>query len=116
MMRCAEKYLKDHADPAAIEFYLCGPPAMVRAAAKMLDELGVPHAKSPSTNFDMKLKLVRHLWGVDQQRGLEPFLPRWREVGYEALEVSWRYVTDQEAFLRISRSEPVRLDTPDLHK
>ncbi|HTV42268.1 MAG TPA: hypothetical protein VMF08_16985 [Candidatus Sulfotelmatobacter sp.] len=48
----------------------------------------------------MKLKLVRHLWGVDQQRGLEPFLQRWREVGYEALEVSWRSVADQPAFIR----------------
>jgi hypothetical protein len=60
-------------------------------------------AKSLSTNFDMKLKLVRHLWGVDQERGLESFLPRWREVGYQALEVSWRYVADQPAFLRFLR-------------
>jgi Na+-transporting NADH:ubiquinone oxidoreductase subunit F len=37
-----ENYLKDHAAPAAIEFYLCGPPVMVRAAAKMLDDLNVP--------------------------------------------------------------------------
>jgi Na+-transporting NADH:ubiquinone oxidoreductase subunit F len=36
------KYLKDHVAPAAIEYYLCGPPAMVRATTKMLDELGVP--------------------------------------------------------------------------
>ena len=48
----------------------------------------------------MKLKLVRHLWGVDQQCGLESYLARWREVGYEALEVSWQFVTDHTAFLR----------------
>lgn len=48
----------------------------------------------------MKLKLVRHLWGVNLQHGLETFLPRWRDVGYEALEVSWRFVPDQPAFIR----------------
>jgi hypothetical protein len=57
-----------------------------------------PDAKSPATNFEMKLKLVRHLWGVDQQHGLELYLSRWREVGYEALEVSWRFVADQTGF------------------
>ena len=29
----------------------------------------------------MKLTLVRHLWGVDHTHGLEPYLPRWRDVG-----------------------------------
>jgi len=48
----------------------------------------------------MKLKLVRHLWGVDQQRGLEAFLSDWRDVGYEALEVSWQFVADKTGFLR----------------
>ena len=51
-------------------------------------------------NSDMKLKLVRHLWGVDQTHGLQHYLPRWREVGYEALEVSIRYVLDRQMFLR----------------
>jgi len=43
----------------------------------------------------MKLKLVRHLWGVDGSRGYEQYLPRWREVGYEAIEFSIRFVTDR---------------------
>jgi hypothetical protein len=59
-----------------------------------------PGAKLHATNFDMKLKLVRHLWGVDQQFGLEPFLPRWRDVGYEALEASWQFAADKTGFLR----------------
>jgi Na+-transporting NADH:ubiquinone oxidoreductase subunit F len=34
-------YLKDHPDPAEIEYYLCGPPMMIDAVMKMLDSLGV---------------------------------------------------------------------------
>lgn len=34
-------YLKDHADPSEIEFYLCGPPMMLAAVNKMLFDLGV---------------------------------------------------------------------------
>jgi Na+-transporting NADH:ubiquinone oxidoreductase subunit F len=34
-------YLASHADPKAVEFYLCGPPMMIRACTKMLAELGV---------------------------------------------------------------------------
>jgi hypothetical protein len=49
----------------------------------------------------MKLKLVRHLWGVDLTNGLQQYLPRWREVGYEALEVSIRFVPDREVFLSL---------------
>jgi hypothetical protein len=49
----------------------------------------------------MKLKLVRHLWGVDGTRGYDHYLPRWREVGYEALEISLRLVPDRPAFLRL---------------
>jgi Na(+)-translocating NADH:ubiquinone oxidoreductase F subunit len=37
-----EQYLADHEKPRAIEFYLCGPPAMIKACTKMLAELGVP--------------------------------------------------------------------------
>ena len=47
----------------------------------------------------MKLKLVRHLWGVNQTHGLQQFLPGWREAGYEALETSIRLVPDRQAFL-----------------
>lgn len=49
----------------------------------------------------MKLALVRHLWGVDQTPGLDQYLPRWRKVGYEAIEVSWRFVADRPAFFRL---------------
>jgi Na(+)-translocating NADH:ubiquinone oxidoreductase F subunit len=37
-----DHYLRKHADPAAVEFYLCGPPMMIRACTRMLDDLGVP--------------------------------------------------------------------------
>lgn len=47
----------------------------------------------------MKLQLVRHLWGVDLSRPLEYYLPNWRQVGYEALEVSLNLVPDPNAFL-----------------
>ena len=36
-----DEYLKDHPDPAEIEYYLCGPPLMLDAVQKMLDSLGV---------------------------------------------------------------------------
>lgn len=48
----------------------------------------------------MKLQLVRHLWGVNQAHGLSHYLPRWRQVGYEAVEVSLRKVPDRAVFLR----------------
>ena len=34
-------YLEKHPNPKAIEFYLCGPPMMIKACTKMLDNLGV---------------------------------------------------------------------------
>ena len=34
-------YLKDHPAPEACEYYLCGPPLMIRAVLNMLDGLGV---------------------------------------------------------------------------
>ena len=37
-----DNYLKDHEEPEEIEYYLCGPPAMVDAVQEMLDSLGVP--------------------------------------------------------------------------
>ncbi|MEM1432853.1 MAG: NADH:ubiquinone reductase (Na(+)-transporting) subunit F [Pseudomonadota bacterium] len=36
-----EEYLKDHPAPEDCEYYLCGPPPMVAAVLKMLDDLGV---------------------------------------------------------------------------
>ena len=35
------QYLRDHPNPSAIEFYLCGPPMMIKACTKMLADLGV---------------------------------------------------------------------------
>ncbi len=36
-----DNYLKNHADPTEIEFYLCGPPPMIDAVIQLLDDLGV---------------------------------------------------------------------------
>ncbi len=36
-----EQYLQDHPAPEDIEYYLCGPPAMMSACFRMLDSLGV---------------------------------------------------------------------------
>ena len=36
-----EKYLSHHGHPKAVEFYLCGPPMMIKACTKMLVDLGV---------------------------------------------------------------------------
>ncbi|MDH3740439.1 MAG: NADH:ubiquinone reductase (Na(+)-transporting) subunit F [Hyphomicrobiales bacterium] len=36
-----EEYLKDHPAPETCEYYVCGPPMMLRAVLKMLDNLGV---------------------------------------------------------------------------
>jgi Na+-transporting NADH:ubiquinone oxidoreductase subunit F len=35
-------HLKAHPDPAACEYYLCGPPLMIEAVRALLDRLGVP--------------------------------------------------------------------------
>ena len=36
-----DNYLKNHLSPKSIEFYLCGPPMMIKACSKMLLELEV---------------------------------------------------------------------------
>ena len=36
-----EKYLKDHPAPEDCEYYMCGPPMMIAAVNRMLDDLGV---------------------------------------------------------------------------
>ena len=36
-----DNYLKDHSAPEDCEYYLCGPPMMISAVTKMLDDLGV---------------------------------------------------------------------------
>ena len=44
-----ERYLKDHAAPEECEYYLCGPPMMLRATLRLLERLGVARE---SISFD----------------------------------------------------------------
>jgi Na(+)-translocating NADH:ubiquinone oxidoreductase F subunit len=37
-----EQYLRDHPNPEAVEYYLCGPPMMIKACNRMLGSIGVP--------------------------------------------------------------------------
>ncbi len=37
-----EHHLRSHANPKAVEYYLCGPPMMIKACTHMLAALGVP--------------------------------------------------------------------------
>jgi Na+-transporting NADH:ubiquinone oxidoreductase subunit F len=37
-----DPYLSTHENAAAAEFYVCGPPQMIKACTKMLANLGVP--------------------------------------------------------------------------
>ena len=37
-----EKCLRDHPNPQGMEFYLCGPPMMIKACTRMLADIGVP--------------------------------------------------------------------------
>jgi Na+-transporting NADH:ubiquinone oxidoreductase subunit F len=37
-----DNYLGGHANPTAVEYYLCGPPMMIKACTKVLADLGVP--------------------------------------------------------------------------
>lgn len=36
-----EQYLRQHPNPTAVEYYLCGPPMMIKACTRMLADLGV---------------------------------------------------------------------------
>ncbi len=36
-----DNYLKDHQSPEDVEYYICGPPLMLKACLEMLDDLGV---------------------------------------------------------------------------
>ena len=56
----------------------------------------------------MNITLVRHLWGVDLTHGLAQYAPHWREVGYEAVEVSLRHVPDRTQFLRFLKEASFR--------
>ena len=46
-----EQYLKNHPEPEECEYYLCGPPLMLSAVQKMLDELGVPEENIAFDDF-----------------------------------------------------------------
>lgn len=46
-----QQLLKDHPNPAACEYYLCGPPLMIQAVRVMLDKLGVPNTHIFSDDF-----------------------------------------------------------------
>jgi len=44
-------YLDSHPDPKSIEYFLCGPPAMIQAATVMLKNLGVPPTQIACDEF-----------------------------------------------------------------
>jgi Na+-transporting NADH:ubiquinone oxidoreductase subunit F len=46
-----EHYLKQHREPEEVEYYLCGPPMMLAAVQKMLDDLGVPETNIAFDDF-----------------------------------------------------------------
>ncbi|MGA9060554.1 MAG: NADH:ubiquinone reductase (Na(+)-transporting) subunit F [Terracidiphilus sp.] len=46
-----EKYLRDHPSPTCIEYYLCGPPMMIKACNRMLAGLGVPEHRIAYDEF-----------------------------------------------------------------
>jgi Na+-transporting NADH:ubiquinone oxidoreductase subunit F len=45
------EYLASHPNPAAVEYYLCGPPQMMKAAKRMLADLEVPPCQIASDEF-----------------------------------------------------------------
>ena len=46
-----QEYLDSHPDPTRIDYFVCGPPAMVQAATKMLKDLGVDPAQIAYDEF-----------------------------------------------------------------
>ena len=46
-----DEYLSKHPEPEEIEYYLCGPPLMLKAVMNMLDELGVPPSNIAFDDF-----------------------------------------------------------------
>ena len=46
-----EKYLREHPNPEAAEYYLCGPPMMIKACNRMLANLGVPQRQIAYDEF-----------------------------------------------------------------
>lgn len=49
--RTDQVLLRRHAHPAACDFYVCGPPAMLAATRSMLDSLGVPEDRIAFDDF-----------------------------------------------------------------
>ena len=45
------EYLKNHNSPAGVEYYLCGPPIMVKATTEMLNRLGVAESQITFDEF-----------------------------------------------------------------
>jgi Na+-transporting NADH:ubiquinone oxidoreductase subunit F len=46
-----DNYLKQHPQPEEIEYYLCGPPMMLQASLRMLEDLGVPRSNIAFDDF-----------------------------------------------------------------
>jgi Na+-transporting NADH:ubiquinone oxidoreductase subunit F len=46
-----EQYLSRHANPKGVEYYLCGPPLMIKACIKMLADLEVPDSQIAYDEF-----------------------------------------------------------------
>lgn len=46
-----EQYLKSHGNLRAVEFYLCGPPQMIAACLKMLNQLGIAKSQIAYDEF-----------------------------------------------------------------
>jgi len=46
-----DNYLKSHPEPEECEYYLCGPPLMLDAVQRMLDDLGVPEENIAFDDF-----------------------------------------------------------------
>jgi Na+-transporting NADH:ubiquinone oxidoreductase subunit F len=44
-------YLRDHPAPEDVEYYICGPPVMIDACRKTLDDLGVEPANIRFDDF-----------------------------------------------------------------
>jgi Na(+)-translocating NADH:ubiquinone oxidoreductase F subunit len=46
-----ENQLREHANPKAVEYYLCGPPMMIKACTRVLADLGVPDSQIAYDEF-----------------------------------------------------------------
>jgi Na(+)-translocating NADH:ubiquinone oxidoreductase F subunit len=46
-----QRYLENHANPAAMEYYLCGPPLMIKATTTMLHDIGVADSQISFDEF-----------------------------------------------------------------